>query len=167
MSRSAQRGRREDTQSPHPLTPLSSLPAGKGNWRGGTRLELLLRIIIILCSASIYITTHNTFISSLEDSLVLHTGPHLSITTSTKTHTLITNIVQVHNYKIAYLYPIPHYTIKLHTSSWKHYSSTTHQSSHVGFQTILHLCVCVCVRACACACACACVCVCRWMGLNC
>ncbi len=86
---SQHRGGGEDTRSPHPLTPLSSPSRRLKLEGGGTRLELLYYDNSAI-NASIYI--HNTFISSLQNSLA---GPHLSTTTSTKAHTLITNTLYI------------------------------------------------------------------------
>ncbi len=58
------------------------------------------------------------------------------------THPYHEHPVHVHNYKLAYLYPIPHYTIKLHTSSWKHYNSTLTSRPTCGLRQSF-TCVCV------------------------
>ncbi len=65
----------------------SPLQTGQWNWRGCTRLHLV-KTAITHNSAMPLFTSHNTLISSLEESLV-YTGPHLSTTTVYKNTYLI------------------------------------------------------------------------------
>ncbi len=152
---SQHRGGGGRTLGHHTHSHHSALQAGEWNWRvyKMVKTAITYNYYTLQCLDLHHNTQHIIHLK-----ILLYTGPHLSTTTSTKTHTLITNTLYMY---IIISIPLSH--TQLHRKA-PHIVMETLQQYYppvIPRRTILHLCVCVYV----CVCVCVCVCVSWWVEL--